>query len=213
MDMVPGGDRLEPLPISLLNDFLYCARRAALKLEGNHGGNQHTVLGDLAHKNADLPGFETRPGVTLLRALPVFSDRLGLSGRCDIVERQPDGTLLPVEYKKGPRRRFANDDAQLCAQALCLEEMLGITVVEGHIFYAATRRRRRVHFTPELRHFTEEAVAALRRLTGEGAAPLAILKPACTECSLYALCLPEIASRPASLAAARGRVFRCGENP
>ena len=118
---------MEPLPLSLLNDYLYCPRRAGLKIiEGCRAENKHTVLGDIVHEHADLPGYEVAKNMTLLRALPVFSDRLGLSGKCDVIERHADGTLLPVEYKKGKRRQFANDDAQLCAQALCLEEMFGI---------------------------------------------------------------------------------------
>ena len=97
----------------------------------------------------------------LLRALPVFSDRLGLSGKCDIVEQNGEGALSPVEYKKGPRRKFVNDDAQLCAQALCLEEMFGKAVLHGAVFYAASKRRRDVEFTPQLRRTTEEAIFAL----------------------------------------------------
>src|SRR5947209_16835416 len=97
----------EQLPLSLLNDFLYCPRRAALKeVEGIRSENKHTVLGDLVHEHADLPGYEVSKGVTLLRALPVWSERLGLSGKCDVVERHADGALVPVEYKKGKRRAF-----------------------------------------------------------------------------------------------------------
>jgi len=91
----------EPLPLSLLNDYLFCNRRAGLKiLEGQWGENAHTLIGDLAHEHADLPGYEIAKGVTLLRALPVWSERLGLNGKCDIVERHADGALMPVEYKK-----------------------------------------------------------------------------------------------------------------
>src|SRR2546425_1123787 len=113
---------LDPLPLSLLNDYLYCPRRAALKLiEGWREANEHTVRGDIVHEHADLAGYEVAKGVTLLRGLPIWSDRLGLSGKCDIVEVHPhptsghplpsdgrgaggEGTLFPVEYKKGKRR-------------------------------------------------------------------------------------------------------------
>ena len=79
----------DSLPLSLLNDFLYCPRRAALKaIEGHREENEHTVRGDIAHEHADLPGYEVAKGVTLLRALPVWSERLGLSGKCDIVEAE-----------------------------------------------------------------------------------------------------------------------------
>jgi CRISPR-associated exonuclease Cas4 len=221
----------EALPLSLLNDLLYCPRRAALKaVEGWRGANQHTVRGDILHEHADLPGYEVAKGVTLLRALPVWSDRLGLSGKCDVVEVQglkskvqslesedqgaecarPKSkdqsprsevgseravggyeSLAPVEYKKGKRRAFENDDAQLCAQGLCLEEMFGLTVRRGAVFHAASKRRREVEFTAELRKLTEGAIAELHRLVASGSVPAAVFKPACEECSLFKICLPK----------------------
>ena len=182
----------DSLPLSLLNDYLYCPRRAALKaIEGWWGENEHTVLGTLAHEHADLPGYEVARGVTLLRALPVWSERLGLSGKCDIVERHADGSLVPVEYKKGRRRTFENDDAQLCAQALCLEEMLGSAVRKGAVFHAQSKRRREVEFDSALRSLTEQAIADLHALVDSSAVPPAVFKPACEECSLYTLCLPK----------------------
>ena len=178
-----------------------------------------------------MPGYEVAKGVTLLRALPVFSERLGLSGKCDIVEvhpapadparrqpstlnppssialateDQPSTTLVPVEYKKGKRREFENDDAQLCAQALCLEEMFGVTVPRGAVFHAASKRRREVEFTPALRKLTEDAAGELHRLIAAGSVPPAVFKPACEECSLFNICLPKASSegnRAALLAA------------
>jgi CRISPR-associated exonuclease Cas4 len=201
--------RLESLPLSLLNDYLYCPRRAALKaIEGWWGNNEHTVMGDLFHEHADLPGYEVAKGVKLLRALPVFSERLGLSGKCDIVEQHSDGSLCPVEYKKGRRRRFVNDDAQLCAQALCLEEMFNRAIPRGAIFHAVSKRRRDVEFTAQLRMLTEEAIVELRRLVESASVPPALLKPACKECSLYEICLPKLTSRPATLGKAAVDLFR-----
>ena len=144
----------------------------------------------------------------LLRALPVFSDRLGLSGKCDIVERHSDGSLCPVEYKKGKRRQFVNDDAQLCAQGLCLEEMFGKPVEHGAVFHATSKRRREVEFTPELRKTTEDAVAGLHRMIKAAAVPSAVFKPACEQCSLYAICLPQITSLPDGLARAAAKLFQ-----
>ena len=203
----------EALPLSLLNDLLYCPRRAALKaVEGWRSANEHTVRGDIVHEHADLPGYEVAKGVTLLRALPVWSDRLGLSGKCDVVEawegkaesrkqkaemisEPPDvgayTSLVPVEYKKGKRRAFENDDAQLCAQGLCLEEMFGLTVRGGAVFHAASKRRREVEFTAELRKLTEDAIAELHRLVASGSVPPAVFKLACEECSLFKICLPK----------------------
>ena len=202
----------EPFPLSLLNDFLYCHRRAALKaVEGWRGANEHTVTGDHVHEQTDISGYETIKGVTLLRALPVWSDRLGLSGKCDIVERHPDGSLVPVEFKKGKRRKFDNDDAQLCAQALCLEEMFGIEIPKGAIFHARSNRRREVELTQDLRLLTEHAVEAVHRLIEGETVPNAVHKPQCSECSLFNHCLPEITSAPPLLARAARGVFETNE--
>ena len=199
----------DPLPLSLLNDFLYCPRRAALKaIEGWWGENEYTVRGELAHEHADLPGYEVAKGVKLLRALPVFCDRLGLSGRCDIVEQHADGSLCPVEYKKGKRRKFENDDAQLCAQAFCLEEMFSRPVLRGAVFHASSKRRREVEFTAQLRRLTEDAVYDLRKLTEAGTAPPAVFKPACEACSLYRICLPQVTSDPDRMARVARQLFR-----
>ncbi len=217
----------EPVPLSLLNDYLYCHRRAALKaVEGWRSANAHTVIGDLAHEHADLAGYEVAKGVLVWRALPVWSDRLGLSGKCDIVEVRlkanekggmPDAesvtpshieSLAPVEYKKGKRRQFDNDDAQLCAQALCLEEMLGLRVERGAVFHAASKRRREVVFTPELRQLTESAIRDLHALTEGATVPPAVFKPACEECSLFEICLPRVTANPETVQRAADALFK-----
>jgi CRISPR-associated exonuclease Cas4 len=181
----------EALPLSLLNDFLYCPRRAALKVvEGWRAANQHTNRGDIVHEHADLAGYDVAKGVTLLRALPVWSERLGLNGKCDIVERRADGSLFPVEFKLGKRRKWENDDVQLCAQALCLEEMFSGSVPRGAVFHADSKRRREVEFTAALRASTAAAIWELHDLCSTGRIPPAVFKPACEECSLFDLCLP-----------------------
>ncbi len=198
----------EKFPLSAVNQYLYCPRRAALiHIEGIFSDNEHTVLGSIVHGQTDIPGYEIVRGVTLLRALPVWSERLGLSGRCDIVERHPDGSLVPVEFKKGKRRKFDNDDAQLCAQALCLEEMFGLEIGNGAIFHASSKRRRVVEFTEDLRRFTEEAIEAVHRLIEEETVPQADHKPQCSGCSLFESCMPEITSVPPILARASRLVF------
>jgi CRISPR-associated exonuclease Cas4 len=186
------ANSLEALPLSLLNDFLYCPRRAALKVvEGWRSANQHTARGDIAHEHADLRGYEVVQGVKLLRALPVFSDRLGLSGKCDIVEQRPDQSLFPVEFKVGKRRQWENDDAQLCAQALCLEEMFHTAIPRGAVFHADSKRRREIEFTAALRALTEKTIAELHALLDSTAIPHAEFREACEECSLYEICLPK----------------------
>ena len=224
----------EALPLSLLNDFLYCPRRAALKaVEGYREENEHTIRGEIAHEHADLPGYESQSSnlksqIVLLRALPVWSERLGLSGKCDIVEVEgalPDlksqisnlKSIRPVEYKKGKRRQFDNDDAQLCAQALCLEEMFGITVERGAVFHAASKRRRDVEFTAELRQLTENAIAELHDLLAQfeisnlkceiAKLPAAVFKLACEECSLFEICLPKVTSADSRARRLAGQLF------
>lgn len=196
------------IPLSAINQYLYCSRRAGLiHIEGIFTHNEHTVIGSRLHERADISGYETVRGVTLLRALPVWSDRLGLSGKCDVVERHPDGSLVPVEYKKGRRRKFNNDDAQLCAQALCLEEMFSRKVPRGAIFHARSKRRREVEFTKELRRFTEESIEAVHQLIEEETVPQAVYKPQCSECSLFESCMPEITSSQPTLAQIGLHVF------
>lgn len=192
----------EPLPLSLLNDYLYCHRRAALKIvEGWRSANEHTNRGDIVHEHADLAGYEVLKGVTLLRALPVFSERLGLNGKCDIVEvtgTLPNGkspttkpeSLLPVEFKLGKRRKWDNDDVQLCAQALCLEEMFGVPIPRGAIFHADSKRRRDVPFDEDLRRRTLQAITDLHQLVEAQSVPPAEYREACHECSLFEICQP-----------------------
>jgi len=139
----------------------------------------------------------------------VYSERLGLSGKCDIVEVHPGVSLeyRPVEYKKGKRRVFENDDAQLCAQALCLEEMLETRVERGAIFHSASQHRREVVFSPELREFTTQSIAELHGLESTDKIPAAVLKPQCEQCSLFEFCLPAIISSSARVERALAELF------
>ena len=216
---------MDSLPLSALNHFLYCSRRAYLiHAERVFVDNEHTLLGTLAHAAVDTPGYEHRAGWELLRALPLFSDTLGLTGKADLVEIRradfPKSKILnfksqihdlppvvearPVEYKKGPARRWSNDHAQLCAQALCLEEMFGLHIASGLIFHAASALRTTVEFDPALRALTLDALANLRLTLAQPAAPPAVLKPQCDGCSLRGVCLPEASAlRRASLFEAR----------
>ena len=136
----------ELLPISALQHWAYCPRQCGLiHLEQAFDDNLHTLRGNAVHAEVDRPGFEVRRGLRVERALPLFSDRLGLVGKADTVEFEADGTPYPVEYKHGSRHKAADiaacDDLQLAAQALCLEEMTGRAVPEGALFYASKRRR------------------------------------------------------------------------
>lgn len=205
----------EAIPLSALNHQLYCERRAYLiHAERVFVDNEHTLLGDLAHAAVDTPGYEHRAGWELLRALPLFSDTLRLSGKADLVEirRSTSGAseistfksemprrvvaARPVEYKKGPARRWSNDHVQLCAQALCLEEMFGLHIPTGLIFHAASALRTEVVFDDQLRALTLATLDALRATLAQPVAPPAVLKPQCEGCSLHGVCLPEAAAAP-----------------
>lgn len=193
---------MDPLSLSALNDYLYCERRAHLKfVDGLRGTNEHTLIGDLAHAAVDTPGYEHRAGWELLRALPLYSDTLRLTGKADLVEVRRDPANVeriaearPVEYKKGPARRWSNDQVQLCAQALCLEEMLNVSIPSGLIYHAASALRTEVLFAEPLRSLTLTTIASLRTLLTQPSAPPAELKPQCDGCSLRGVCLPEATS-------------------
>lgn len=191
----------ESLPLSALNHHLYCARRAYLiHAERVFVDNEHTTLGNLAHEAVDHPGYEHRAGWELLRALPLYSDTLGLTGKADLVEVRRDpatghiAEARPVEYKKGPARRWSNDQAQLSAQALCLEEMLGLCIESGLIYHAASAKRDEVIFDAPLRSLTRATLDALRATLACPVAPAAVLTPRCDGCSLRGVCLPEAAA-------------------
>lgn len=193
-------EMIETLPLSLLNDYLYCPRRAALKLlDGLRSSNEHTLRGDLNHEHADLPGFEHRARWKLLRALPVWSDILGLNGKADIVEvRESNGRITearPVEYKSGRKSKWLNDRVQLCAQAFCLEEQLGIAISEGLVFHAQSKQRTLIQFDSVLRTEALDAIRHLQHLLIANRIPPAELKPQCEGCSLHDICLPEAPSR------------------
>jgi CRISPR-associated exonuclease Cas4 len=146
----------DPFPLSAVQHWAYCPRQCGLiHLEQAFDDNLHTQRGQAVHAQVDKPGVEERQGLRVERALPVWSDELGLIGKADVVEFEPDGTPYPVEYKHGSRNKAADiaacDDVQLAAQALCLEAMTGRTVPEGALYYASSKRRRVVAITPELR--------------------------------------------------------------
>jgi CRISPR-associated exonuclease Cas4 len=195
----------EVVAISALNQYVFCPRRCALMhVEGVWSDNEHTVKGTLLHERADAPGYETDAGGRVLRAVPLYSKRHGLAGKADVVELK-GGVPAPVEYKKGRRRRFENDDVQLCAQGLCLEEMFGVEVPGGFVYHAESRRRREVAFDERLRAETLEAAASVRRLLAEGRVPAAVLLPRCDGCSLRGVCLPELSGAGGEAARAAAR--------
>lgn len=185
-------DLPEPIPISALQHWRYCPRQCAhIHVEQAFDDNVHTARGNAVHATVDQVGEAARGGFRTVRALPLWSERLGLIGRADVVEFMPDGTPFPVEYKNGRRRRRAFDELQLAAQALCLEEMTGRAVPEGALFYAGSAKRSRVQIDANLRQEVERLVAEVRACFASGKMPPPVNDERCAECSLRDRCQPE----------------------
>jgi CRISPR-associated exonuclease Cas4 len=211
----PGAswDDRDLVPISALEHFSYCPRQAALiHIEAVWDENLYTLRGRFVHEQADEPGEEWREGVRVERSLPLFSRRLGLVGRADIVEFH-GATPYPVDYKHGPRRRHEHDDLQLCAQAVCLEEMTGEPVSRGAIFHATSKHRREVAFDQTLRQRLHEAVAELRRLLRQTALPPAPNDARCRNCSLNSSCLPGVVAEQQRLARFLSALYLVEDEP
>jgi CRISPR-associated exonuclease Cas4 len=192
----------ETIPISALNHYVYCAKRCYLiHAEGEFADNVHTLRGTHEHEQVDRERHEANANVRVEYALPVWNRRLGLTGKCDAVEFHSDATVYPVEYKHGKRRRWMNDDLQLAAQALCLEEMLDIEIRRGAIFHHQSRRRREVEIDDPLRQAVETATEEIHRLlAARKLPPLVEDRRRCPECSLHDICQPELARAEDKLA-------------
>lgn len=190
-------------PLSALNDLLFCPRRCALhRLEGLWRDNVHTTAGSLDHRRVHATRDSDEGPFRTARGLWVVSHRLRLVGVADLVEFHPDpaggpDVLYPVEYKRGKRRRWDNDDVQLCAQAVALEEQLGTAIPAGAVFHVQSKRRREVVFDAALRRQTEDAARRLHALLASGATPPPVVHPKCRQCSVRELCLPDLVAAPA----------------
>jgi CRISPR-associated exonuclease Cas4 len=180
----------ELVPISALQHYVYCPRQCALiHVEQIWEENVFTLRGRRAHERVEIPEGIVREGMRVEYALPLWSQRLGLVGRADVVEF-PGGVPYPVEHKVGPRRARHADEVQLCAQALCLEEMFGAEVLKGALFYRASRRRREVTFIAELRAEVERVAREVRDLLQRMSLPPPAADARCRACSLKGSCLP-----------------------
>lgn len=193
---------VEPLSISHLNALEYCPRRFYYECAlSEFIDNHHTLEGTLQHERSDSGQTTSEHGITTMRRVWVGSERLHLSGFADIVEEE-SGKLTPIEYKKGKMGEWLNDHVQLCAQALCLEEMLHCTIPHGYIFYFGSARREEVPFSETLRQHTEATIRMAFTLLEQNElpppligkitqrTPLPMLHPKCKDCSLEPLCLP-----------------------
>ncbi|MFD2255920.1 CRISPR-associated protein Cas4 [Luteolibacter algae] len=180
------------IPLSALQHYLYCPRQCALiHNEQIWAENRFTAEGQLLHKKANEGPDEHRSSGSILRHLHVSSNQYGLSGICDIVEKQRDGNFVPVEYKRGKPKAHRADEVQVCAQAICLEEMFHTKIPVGLIFYGKTRRRIEVRLDETLRTLTLSTVSKVRRLKECETTPSAEYDPGkCAACSLIDLCQP-----------------------
>lgn len=186
-------DERELAPISALMHMLYCPRRCALiHVERQWSENRLTAEGRILHERADAGGRERRGEVTIERSVPLRSLRLGVAGVADVVEIHEGKHPYPVEYKRGRPSGHRADEVQLCAQAMCLEEMLGTAVPEGALFYGRNRRRKVVAFDAELRALTERVAADTRTLFAAGETPPPEFEERkCNACSLNDACQPQ----------------------
>jgi CRISPR-associated exonuclease Cas4 len=202
-------DEADYLQLSGIQHFLFCRRQWALiHIEQQWAENLRTTDGKLMHRNAHDTQSHTRRGdVLTVRGLKIHSPKLGLSGECDVVEfhRDPNGVSLamadgllrpyPVEYKRGAVKPNHMDEAQLCAQAMCLEEMLCCKIPDGALFYGETRHREPVAFSSELRQEVEGTVLEMHELFQRGSTPKVKPTKACSACSLRELCLPKLMNK------------------
>lgn len=184
------------LPLSALQHLVFCERQCALiHVEQVWADNARTLEGTHLHRKADAGPRETRRDLRITRTVPLRSFRLGLIGKADVVEwhRGADGAWrpFPVEYKRGRPKTNRCDEVQVCAQALCLEEMLGVSISSGALFYGLSRRRQDVPFDAGLRALTEAAAARLHALMASRRTPPARRERKCDACSLLPLCIPE----------------------
>ena len=187
---------LEPVvQISAIEHFVYCPRQCALiHCDGVWSDNAHTVRGGRAHRRVDSGEHRQERGKQVLRAIPLWSEEMGLSGRADAVEVEGDA-VRPVEYKAGVRHGAAAD-LQLCAQALCLEEMLDVEIPHGYVWYGGPRRRMQVDFTEALRREVCDVIDQIRVQLLTFELPEAPNDARCTECQLLHHCLPDLSSAP-----------------
>ncbi len=201
------------IPVSALSDFVFCQRRAALHfIEGIWEDNLFTAEGTILHERVDDgSSAETRGNIRITRSIPLRSLVLGLTGKADVVEfhRKETGGIklegvsgfwlpFPVEYKRGHLRRERSFEVQLCAQAICLEEMMNVAIPKGALFYGKTRRRQDVEFDRDLRMETEETSKKLHQLIASGITVKPDYSEKCKTCSLVHLCLPKTCSRKGS---------------
>jgi len=184
-------DESDYIMLSALQHYMFCPRQCALiHIEQQWAENLFTAQGKVLHERADSNKSEWQGDVRIVRSLPICTRRYGLSGKADVVEFHTDGTVLPVEYKRGRPKKDQCDEVQLCAQALCLEEMLSVEISEGALFYGQKRRRKTVVFDLTLRELTLSTAQKVHELIEQRKTPPANYSKKCDQCSMLHLCMP-----------------------
>jgi CRISPR-associated exonuclease Cas4 len=197
------------LPISALQHLIFCERQCALiHVEQLWAENVLTVEGRHLHEKVHSGSSETAGDVRIARSLWLKSNRLGMVGQGDVVEFHIDGTVTPVEYKRGKPKKDASDKVQLCAQAMCLEDMLQVEISFGSLFYGTRKRRTQVDFNDALRDLTKSKMDRLRQMIDDRETPTAQRMPKCEKCSLVELCMPDSQRFRAGVTAWNERQFK-----
>ncbi len=205
-------DKQEPVMISALNHYLYCPRRCALiHIEQFYQENVYTMRGKEVHEHADEASSHLEGGVRVERALPIWSKRLNLVGKADVVEFH--GNIpYPVEYKSGRHKEFQNDFLQLCAQAVCLEEMLGKKIDKGALYWHGSRERKEIALTDALKMQVCAIAEAVHKMIAENRIPPPVNDERCRDCSLREACMPHVAGNVEKNKRTAKELFECRDS-
>ncbi|WP_375513643.1 CRISPR-associated protein Cas4 [uncultured Nostoc sp.] len=184
-------NQTEYISIAALNQYAYCPHRCwRMFCAGEFNDNQYTIEGTTLHDRVHTTGDLQRGETWQIRAIWLKSEQYKLIGKSDLIEAE-SGQVYPVEYKRGRKGEWDNDELQVCAQALCLEEMTGQAVITGYIYYAHSHQRQLVEINAELRQSAIATIESVTNLLETGAMPKPVYSKRCQGCSLYSQCLPK----------------------
>lgn len=179
------------ISITALNHYFYCSHRCwRMFCAGEFVDNQYTIEGTGLHQLVHTVGTQNRQEIWQVRAVWLKSEQYRLIGKADLIE-EANGQLYPVEYKRGKTGQWDNDELQVCAQALCLEEMTGKPITMGYLYYSHSHQRKPVPISEELRKKAIATIQAIVNMFDTGIVPLAVYSPRCKGCSFYSQCLPQ----------------------
>ncbi|HEY9847966.1 MAG TPA: CRISPR-associated protein Cas4 [Leptolyngbyaceae cyanobacterium] len=188
-------NEIEYIPIAALNQYAYCPHRCwRMFCAGEFVDNQYTIEGTSLHDRVHTLSQESRDDMQQIRAIWLKSEQYNLIGKSDLIE-SVDGELYPVEYKRGKKGEWDNDELQVCAQALCLEEMTGQIIKQGYVYYAQSHQRQLVEISESLRKEAIANISDIKNLLVTGKMPIPVYSKRCQGCSLSEQCLPQAAKK------------------